>query len=101
MVEAKVSAEEYLAVAKVYEDLIRQTYRRLSVDEEYLLRRSDSFEKIFADPKLVRNRQSCYILYRDLRQEISDLRSSEVAVINKQISAIFGAETRYTIGIQS
>ena len=101
MVEAKVSAEEYLTVAKVYENLLHQAFRRLGGDEAYLVRRADTFEKMFADSKLKGNRQSCYLLYRDLRQEIFDLRSSEVAAINKQVSAILGAETRHTIGIQS
>ena len=95
------TADEYLAVAKVYEDLICQTYKKLGGDDTYLRRRSEKFAGIVSDQKTVGSRQSCYLLYRDLREEIIGFRPAEIEVINQKIRTALGTGTKYTIGVAS
>lgn len=87
-----------MEVAKLYHSLLQEYWGRFPGNEKYLAERQDVLDGIFSDPEALRHKASCYLLYRDLREELNDIWPDEFGWMNDKIRSRFGADTRYVLG---
>ena len=94
----EVPKEEDVEVAKLYHLLLQEYWGRFPGNEKDLAERQEVLDGILSDPEALRLKASCYLLYRDLREELSGLWPDEFVWINEKIRSRFGVDTRYVLG---
>ena len=90
--------EEYVEVAKLYHELLLEYWGQFAGTEDELHRQRKQFASILSDPDALRLKSSCYLLYRDLREELGGLQPQQFGWVNQRIRSRFGSDTPYVIG---